>query len=71
MSDIVSASEQKSIFLDIKDWLAEIVDSNINISVADMSADNSLSIVPAKGVKRYKEYAEYCLKQLEQMQKEG
>ena len=57
MSDIVSASEQKSIFLDIKDWLAKIVDSNINISVADMSADNSLSIVPAKGVKRYKEYA--------------
>ena len=53
----MSASEQKSIFLDIKDWLAKIVGSNINISVADMSADNSLSIVPAKGVKRYKEYA--------------
>lgn len=57
MDETVSASEQKSIFLDIKDWLAKVVDADINISVAYMSTDNSLSIVPAKGVKRYKQYA--------------
>lgn len=57
MDEIVSASEQKSIFLDIKEWLAKIVDDDINISVADIGTDNSLAIVPAKGVKRYVQYA--------------
>ena len=57
MGDKISASEQKSVFLDIKEWLYKVLDPSIQISVADMSRTECLAIVPAKGIRRHKLYA--------------
>lgn len=57
MSEAVSASEQKSVFLDIKDWLLGIIPTGIDVSIANLGNVDTLAITPEKGAKRAKEYA--------------
>ena len=57
MADEIRASEQKSIFLDIKEWLIKIIPEDVNVSISNIGVENELTIAPEKGVRRSKKYA--------------
>ena len=57
MADEIRASEQKSVFLDIKEWLTKIIPADVNVSISNIGVENELTIAPEKGVRRNKKYA--------------
>lgn len=54
----ISASEQKSVFVDLAKWLRQVLPKGVRISISNMCDDvDSISIVPIKGTIASKYYA--------------
>lgn len=60
MANGVSASEQRSVLMDLLAWLRQdgVLPADTKVQLADLDVKvNTVALVPIKGVKKYKQYA--------------